>query len=98
MIKCAVEDYKLPKDDMLIDSLSSLFNMAFNMGEIIGPIFTGFATSWIGYNSACTVVGSFCFTYAIIYAFGSGLLGDKRRPLDDKQQLRSFNEGLIGKE
>jgi dipeptide/tripeptide permease len=78
MIKCAVEDYKLIKDDMLIDSLSSLFNIALDLGEIIGPIFAGFATSWLGYNLACTVVGLILFTYAIIYALGSGVLKCKK--------------------
>jgi dipeptide/tripeptide permease len=98
MIKCAVEDYKLTKDDMLIDSLSSLFNIAFNIGEIIGPVFAGFATSWIGYNSACTVVGLVCFFYAIIYGFGSGLVTDKRKPykiIQNSFEIKLYDDDLI---
>ena len=73
MIKCAHETYNYAKDDVLIDTLSGLSNIACNIGEIIGPLFTGIVSHSLGIES-CGAIIAFCyFAYGIVYLFGSGL-------------------------
>lgn len=75
MVKSASEEYGYVNDDILIDALSSLSNMACNIGEIIGPLFTGVVADVIGLENTGVIVALSCFVYGIIYFFGSGLLG-----------------------
>ena len=73
MIRTATEDYGYAKDDILIDNLSALCNIACNTGEIIGPLFSGTVSEMIGFENSSALVALACFIYTGIYFFGSGL-------------------------
>lgn len=49
--------------------------MACNVGEIIGPLFTGAVAGVLGLQDTGVIVAFSCFGYAIVYFIGSGLLG-----------------------
>jgi dipeptide/tripeptide permease len=95
MVASCVEDYGMKKDDILIDTISSLSNSALNVGEIIGPLFAGFASGWIGYNHTCAVLALSCFVYGIIYILGSGLVGDKFKKPKGLVENVSISEDLV---
>lgn len=74
MLRVAVEDYGYERDDVLIDGLSALSNIACNAGEVVGPLFSGIVAGKIGFGGSSAVVAFGCFGYAAVYLLGSGLL------------------------
>lgn len=73
MIQVSHEEYGYSKDDILVDSLSGLSNMASDIGEILGPIISGGLISLIGFEKTGTLTAFTFVLYGIIYFFWSGL-------------------------
>ncbi|OMJ92425.1 hypothetical protein SteCoe_4761 [Stentor coeruleus] len=72
MIQTSLE-YGYSKDDVLVDSLSGLSNMALDAGEIIGPIISGGLISLFGFENTGTLTAFTYAAYGLVYLFGSGL-------------------------
>lgn len=84
LIRSASEDYGYAHDDILVDALSGLSNIACDVGEIIGPIFAGVMADIIGMENTGVIVAFSCFAYAGVYLIGSGLIGKLRKKRKDK--------------
>lgn len=68
-------------DDLMIDKLSAISNIACNIGEISGPICSGIVTDVIGLNNSCFILSISTFFYAVLYMFGSGACRIKQERL-----------------
>lgn len=71
MISVAASN-KYEIDDNLLDKIAIISTMSANMGEIIGPIFSGVIADTIGLQSSCAVIGIATLAYGVLYFFGSG--------------------------
>lgn len=60
-------------DDILLDKIAVISNIACNMGEIMGPLFSGFVNDIIGLNESCAILALASFLYGLLYFFGNGM-------------------------
>lgn len=67
LIQVATVDLHLTKDDILIDSLSSLVSTTTSLGEVVGPLLAGFTADWIGIPDAGGVHGLAVGVFACAY-------------------------------
>lgn len=67
LIDVAVTDLGLMRDDVLIDTLSSLTSAATSFGEMMGPLLAGAMTDWIGIPDAGGAHGVGVGLFACIY-------------------------------
>lgn len=72
----------------------ALFNIAFALGGIVGPLIGGFMYSSIGFFNMCIVVGCFlliCVPYVFIYTGGKGKFivrpQDKKTPESEEEKI-----------
>ena len=71
MLNSASMDYGYVNDDILTDAISSVSMIACGLGEIIGPLFSGFVSEMIGIENACNVCAALSFGLALGFAFGT---------------------------
>ena len=78
MLKVSAVDYGVNHDDVLIDHISSLGIIACNIGEMIGPVYAGVSSDWLGIENCCNIAALATFIFAIISCFGTNLIKDAR--------------------
>lgn len=59
----------VPNSEMLS---SSIFGMAYSLGETLGPLAGGGGTQLVGFEWACTIMAAMFASYAATYAFQKG--------------------------
>lgn len=74
MLKCANLDYDYGNDDIITDVISSFAVIAFGIGEILGPIYTGFISEVFGTEDLCNLAAAMTFALALVYSVGSGVV------------------------
>ena len=89
MLKSAHEDYGLKSDDILTDVISSFVVICTSTGSILGPLYSGFISSWLGIEASCNIAAIMTLTYAIIFAIVSGLVHDWFRKNKKSESLIS---------
>jgi len=67
LIRVATVDLRLAKDDILIDSLSSLISTTNSLGEVVGPLLAGLTVDWIGIADAGGMHGIAVGLFACAY-------------------------------
>ena len=71
MIKSANSDYGYNNSDELADTLSSVVIIASSIGEILGPLYAGFASEQWGIEECTTILGIASFIFAVVYFIGT---------------------------
>jgi MFS family permease len=89
MVQSAIEEYGFHDDDYLMDTISSFSSLGCSFGEIIGPIFAGFITDFLGIENCCLIASAMGLVFAVVYFFGTGYAWSLCR--------RSKDEALIVK-
>ena len=74
MLKSACSDYNFPNDDILTDAISSFSVIFFSIGEIIGPLYAGSMSNWLGIETTCTIAALITFTFTLIFMIVSGVI------------------------
>ena len=87
MLNSASMDYGYDNDDMLTDAISSLSMIACAMGEILGPLYSGFVSDMIGIENACNICAALSFGVALGFALGSGAVSHWFRKKNTKSGL-----------
>ena len=72
MLRSANEDYGYEADDILTDVISSFCVIACGLGEILGPLYSGFVTDLLGMEPSCNIAALLSFAFAIAFALGTG--------------------------
>ena len=72
MLTASSSDYGYANDDILTDVISSACMIACGLGEILGPLFSGFVADIIGIQNACNIVALLSFILAFAFAVGTG--------------------------
>ncbi|OMJ91453.1 hypothetical protein SteCoe_6040 [Stentor coeruleus] len=76
MQKSIVIDYGYARDDIIDDHICS-YAVTFNaFGEIIGPIYAGFVSDFLGIEVCCAIASGATGIYFLAYIVGSGILYD----------------------
>ena len=68
MLKCACEVYGYENDDLLTDAISSFCVIGCSSGEILGPLFSGFVSHWLGIETSCNILSLTTFGFTLIFA------------------------------
>ena len=68
MLKCACNNYGFVNDDILTDAISSFCVVACSIGEIIGPLYSGFVSDLLGIEASCNILSLMTFGFTIIFA------------------------------
>ena len=76
MLTASSSDYRYENDDILNDGISSACMIACGLGEILGPLFSGFVADIIGIQNASNIVALLSFTLAFAFAVGTGAAFD----------------------
>ena len=63
------EDGKRYDPDQLSDILSGLFNSAFSLGTIVGPITASYITLAYNFRYCCDIIAGTTFIFALLYLF-----------------------------
>ncbi|OMJ70297.1 hypothetical protein SteCoe_31764 [Stentor coeruleus] len=81
MQKSIVIDYGYVRDDILDDYICSYLITFNSIGEVIGPIYAGFVSNFLGIEACCAIAFGATGFYFLAYVIGSGILWDllKRR-------------------
>ena len=67
MIDRVAYEEGLPKDDKLLDIMSSILTTYLSLGQIIGPIAGGALTDVMTVNNGCALLASIILAFSIIY-------------------------------
>lgn len=76
MVRSAVDCYDYSEDDILTDVISSFASTGCAFGEILGPIFAGTVSDFLGIENCCLLAGLCMFTFSIIFFIGTGYAKD----------------------
>ena len=94
LVKVATEDLELPKDDILIDSLSGIVSSANSLGEVIGPLVAGLLVDEMDVSQAGGVQGTagvlLTAIYLLYYLFGR----DSQKTKEAVEMVRMAEESL----
>ena len=74
MLKSASNDYGFANDDILTDVISSFCVIGCSIGEILGPLYSGFVSDWLGIEASCTLISFITFGFTIIFAVVSEVI------------------------
>ena len=89
MLKSASMDYGYDNDDMLTDAISSLSMIACAMGEIMGPLYSGFVSDMIGIENACNICAALSFGLALVFALRSGAISECCRKKKTNSEMQT---------
>ena len=76
MMKSAVDSYGYADDDILTDAISSFSTIGMAFGEIIGPIFAGTISYFLGIQACCALASLCNLIFAIVFIFVTGYAKD----------------------
>ena len=68
MLKCACGVYGYENDDILNDAISSFCVIGCGIGEILGPLYSGFVSDWLGIETSCNILSLATFGFTIVFA------------------------------
>lgn len=74
MLRSATLDYGYNDDDLLTDVVSSFAIIGCGIGEILGPLYSGFLSDMIGIENCSTIAAIMSFIFAVVFAIGTGII------------------------
>lgn len=91
LIEVSHSEYNIPNDDRLNDSVSSIVNIFFCIGEIFGPVIGSllpeFYEEGLRYRMTYTITALFFATYAGVYAITNWVLSRSQK-LKNKDEIK----------
>lgn len=99
MLRSANLDYGYNDDDILTDIISSFAVIGAGVGELLGPLFSGFLSEGIGIEHCCTIAALMTFAFGIVFAIGTGIIPEwfKKEKKHIKKEALPLNDSLENK-
>ena len=91
------ENYPESQRDKVNDLTASIFNIGFNLGEIIGPTLGNALYEALGWKTTCDIIALSMLLYSLLYFVFVKLLGTKRTRRVSIKNF-SFLAGHMGEE
>jgi MFS family permease len=69
IIESVKEKENIPENMILNDKASAIFNSAYSLGGIIGPLVGGLLETFLGFRTTCDIMALVAVSFAFIYFF-----------------------------
>lgn len=79
IIDVSVSNYKYKNTPHLSDSISSIVNISFSVGEAAGSLSAGLLVDFIGYKDSATLMACAIFVYTILFVISCGYFSKTKK-------------------